>query len=118
MKEIEWLGSSKRDLSKLPLEPRQKIGYALYVAQLGDNHNSSKLFKGFGSGVYEIVCNYNKNAYRAVYLVNNKIYVLHIFQKKSKNGIKTPKEELVVIEERLKRLRIKLAEEKIYEKKT
>mgnify|MGYP006391579425 CR=1 FL=1 len=66
-----------------------------------------KPLKGLGSGVYEIVCDYDKNTYRAVYIVNigEAIYVLHAFQKKFKTGIKTPKEEIDVIKERLKQLK-------------
>ncbi|EKD75187.1 MAG: hypothetical protein ACD_44C00204G0005 [uncultured bacterium] len=36
---------------------------------------------------------------------DDKVYVLHAFQKKSKKGIKTPREEREVIEDRLKRLK-------------
>lgn len=107
LKELIWLGSSKKDLLQFPGEVCREIGYALYVAQRGETHRLAKQFKGYGSGVYEIVSNYDTNAYRAVYVVNvdDKIYVLHAFQKKSKKGIKTPKEELAVIDARLKRLK-------------
>jgi phage-related protein len=40
------------------------------------------------------------------------VYVLHAFQKKSKKGIKTPKEEIVVIEERLKKLKTMLQDKR------
>jgi len=92
---------------KFPAEVRQEMGYALYIAQIGGTYYSSKPFKGYGSGVYEIVSGYDTNTYRSVYTVQFKesVYVLHAFQKKSKSGIKTPKEELEVIKERLKYLR-------------
>ena len=107
MKTIEWIGSSNKDLKRFPKDVQREIGYALYVAQYGEKHKAVKPLKGYGAGVYEIVSNYNTNAYRAVYIVNidDKIYVLHAFQKKSKSGIKTPKEELFVIEERLKQVK-------------
>lgn len=107
MKELEWVGSSKKDLMRFPVEVRREMGYILYLAQHGETHESVKLFKGHGSGVYEIVSNYDTNAYRAVYAAkfDEKIYVLHAFQKKSKKGIKTPKEEIIVIKKRLKSLR-------------
>ena len=62
----------------------------------------AKPLRGF-SGVYEIVSNYARDTYRAVYVVNlgDKIYVLHCFQKKSKSGIKTPKKEIDLIRDRL-----------------
>lgn len=60
--------------------------------------------KGLGSGVMEIASRYDKDAYRTVYIVNLKetIYVLHAFQKKSKKGIVTPKQEIDIIRQRLK----------------
>jgi phage-related protein len=86
------------------------MGYALHCAQNGDTHPSAKLFKGYGSGVYEIVSDFNTDAYRAVYVVNidDCLYVLHAFQKKSKSGIKTPKKDLNMIETRLKQLKVLL----------
>jgi len=107
LKQLEWVGSSKKDLLELPEEVRQEIGFALLVAQYGGTHESAKLFKGYGSGIYEIVSNYDTNAYRAIYIVNvnDKVYVLHVFQKKSKRNIKMPREDLVILEERLKRVR-------------
>lgn len=107
LKQLEWIGNSKKNLLEFPEEVRKEIGFALFVAQLGGTHESVKLFKGHGSGVYEIVSNYNANAYRAIYIVNldDKVYVLHAFQKKSKRNIKLPREELVILEERLKRVR-------------
>jgi phage-related protein len=116
MKQIVWFMSSKQDLLALPDEVRNEIGYALYVAQLGDTHKSAKLFKGNGSGVYEIVCNFNKNTYRLIYMVNSSLYVVHAFQKKSKQGIKTPLRELQVIKKRIQKIRAVVAEEKYYEK--
>jgi phage-related protein len=111
-KQLKWVGSSKKDLSEFPEEARFEMGFALYTAQLGETHESAKMFKGHGSGVYEIVSDHDKNAYRAIYVVNigDAIYVLHAFQKKSKKGIATPKEEIAVIDARLKQLKQTLKE--------
>lgn len=110
MKSLEWVGGSKKDLLRFPEEVRHEIGFVLHMAQIGETHESAKLFKGHGSGVYEIVIDFDRNAYRAIYIVSlgDVIYVLHAFQKKSKTGIKTPQEDLVVIDERLKYLRAQL----------
>ena len=110
VKELIWLGSSLDDLKSFPEEIQDEMGYALHCAQLGSTYSSVKIFKGHGSGVYEIVSNYNTDAYRAIYVVNLDacLYVLHAFQKKSKSGIKTPKPDLNVIETRLKQLKILL----------
>ncbi len=88
----------------LPEEVRSEVGYALYVAQNGDKADSAKPLKGQGSGVLEVVENYDGDTYRAVYTVRfeSAVYVLHAFQKKSKKGIKTPKRDMDLIEARLK----------------
>lgn len=62
--------------------------------------------RGFGgAGILEIVEDHAGDTYRAVYTVRlaGRIYVLHVFQKKSKTGIKTPKPEIELIRSRLKR---------------
>lgn len=106
MKNLEWLGDSKKILMRFPKAVVQEMGYALYLAQAGEYYAKSKLFKGCGSGVYEIATSYDKNAYRAIYIINlgNTVYVVHCFQKKAKQGIKTPKEEVDIIKQRLKLL--------------
>lgn len=74
------------------------------MAQTGGKHPSAKPLKGFGSaGVLEIVEDFDRNAYRAVYTVRFKdaVYVLHVFQKKSKRGIETPLADIGLIKERL-----------------
>ncbi len=111
---LKWLGSSHKDLMEFPLEVRREIGYALHVAQMGGMSIHAKPFKGCGSGVYEIVSDYDKSTYRSIYVVNieTTVYVLHAFQKKSKVGIKTPQEETNVIKERLKKLKALLSEKR------
>ena len=110
MKELIWLGSTLNDIKSFPDEVQDEMGYALHCAQIGETPQSAKLFKGHGSGVYEIASSFNTDAYRAVYIVNldDCLYVLHAFQKKSKSGIKTPKTDLNVIETRLKLLKLYL----------
>jgi phage-related protein len=103
-KPIHWVGRSKDDLLRLPPEVVRQIGYALWFAQMGDKHPSAKPLKGFkGAGILEIVEDYASGTYRAVYTVRfaKAIYVLHVFQKKNKIGIKTPKHEIDLIEARL-----------------
>lgn len=97
-----WVGSSRSDLKALPLEVQDSMGYSLYQAQLGHFPDNAKPLKGF-SGVIEIIENFDKNTYRAVYAtkLGDCLYVLHAFQKKSKSGIKTPKEEIELIKKRL-----------------
>jgi phage-related protein len=57
--------------------------------------------------VLEIVDDFEGDTFRAVYTVRfaKAVYVLHAFQKKSKRGVATPKAELDLIDQRLKRAR-------------
>lgn len=105
VKPVAWIGSSKADLLDLPLKVQRSVGYALYLAQLGLEHTSAKPLTGFGGrGVLEVVEDEISGTYRAVYTVKFKeaIYVLHAFQKKSKKGRETPKEEMEIVKTRLK----------------
>jgi phage-related protein len=103
-KNLIWVGNSKKNLIAFPEEVQSDIGFALHLAQEGEKHSSAKPLTGIGSGVMEIVSDYDTNTYRAVYAVNinDTIYVLHTFQKKSKSGIATPKPDIELIKQRLK----------------
>ena len=99
LREVVWVGNSLDDLKKQPDSVKREIGYALSEVQKGKKLINAKPLKGFGTGVMEIVSNFNKNTYRAVYTVKlgEKIYVLHVFQKKSKKGIETPMPDIDLI---------------------
>lgn len=106
LKELEWIGSARKDLQALPLPVRRVFGYALYAVQLGERPPEAKPLKGFGSaGILELIEDCKGDTYRAVYTVRfaAKVYVLHVFQKKAKHGIATPNRDLYLIRERLKR---------------
>jgi len=99
------VASAKKDLLEMPDQVVDLVGYALYLAQCGFKHPQAKPLKGFGSaGVLEVVEDDDGNAYRAVYTIrfSNRVYVLHCFQKKSRKGIETPKQDMDLIEARLK----------------
>ncbi|MEK6564288.1 MAG: type II toxin-antitoxin system RelE/ParE family toxin [Candidatus Omnitrophota bacterium] len=105
LKRIDFIGSSREDLRAFPEEVKQDIGYALYEAQKGEKPIAAKPLKGFsGAGVLEIVENFTGGTYRAVYTVRFQkvIYILHCFQKKSKHGIKTPRQDIDLIKQRLR----------------
>jgi len=100
-----WLGGSKRDLLALPQDVIRLFGHALHFAQQGEQHNAAKVLKGFGSAdVIEVIENDAGGTYRAVYTVRFReaVYVLHVFQKKSKRGIETPKVDMELIRDRLR----------------
>ena len=101
----EWIASSHKDLMALPSDVRRRFGYALSLAQIGDQDDAAKVLKGFGgTGVLEVVEDDAGGTYRAVYTVKfaEAVFVLHCFQKKSKSGIATPKADMDIIRARLK----------------
>jgi len=105
IKPLAWLASTKKDLMALPEEVIDTFGYALHLAQMGKKHVQAKPLHGFGSaGILEIVEDRRGNAYRAVYTVRfaAAVFVLHVFQKKAKSGIATPRQDMELIRERLK----------------
>jgi phage-related protein len=103
LRQITWIGSSLDDLKKFPKSAQQEAGFNLYRVQEGKMPQNVKPLNGLGSGIMEIITDYNKNTYRSVFVLNlgDDIYVLHVFQKKSKTGIKTPKQEIELIKRRL-----------------
>lgn len=104
-KSLEWIASSYKDLMALPPDVRRRFGYALSLAQMGDQDDAAKVLKGFGgAGVLEVVEDDVGGTYRAVYTVKfvEAVFVLHCFQKKSKSGIATPKADMDIIRARLK----------------
>lgn len=104
-KPLQWIGSSHKDLMALPADVRRFFGFALLLAQSGDKHDAAKVLKGFsGAGVIEVLEDDVGGTYRAVYTVRfpEAVFVRHCFQKKSKRGIATPKEDMDIIHARLK----------------
>ena len=103
-KPVFWIGSSRRDLRAMPEQVRRDIGKALYTAQQGATDPKAKPLKGFGgTRVMEIAERDPSGTYRAVYTaqLGDYVYVLHVFQKKSKRGIATPKRDIDLVRSRL-----------------
>jgi phage-related protein len=107
-KPLIWCSTSKTAFAAFPAPVQREMGYALFLAQMGERHAiMAKTLKGFRGGtVVEVRENSDGNTYRAVYTVRfaDAVYVLHAFQKKSKTGIKTPKPDLDLVEKRLRDL--------------
>lgn len=105
LKPIIWIGASRRELGAMPDKVQADFGYALYVAQQGDQHRNAKPLKGFGGGgVVEIVSDRRGDTFRCIYTVRfaGTVYVLHAFQKKSKKERATPKSEIELVKQRLR----------------
>jgi phage-related protein len=113
LKPLVWVGSSRKDLCGFPEPVQDRMGYALWVAQLGGKHRDSKTLSGFsGAGVLEVISDFRGDTFRAVYTVRYAaaVFVLHTFQKKSKTGRETPRRDIGLIQQRLREAE-KIAEE-------
>ena len=105
-KELVWIASSLHDMKALPRPVQRAFGIALWAVQIGETPPSAKPLKGFGgAGVLELIENDSGGTYRAVYTVRYAaaVYVLHVFQKKSKRGKATPQRDMDLVETRLRR---------------
>lgn len=99
------IASSKRDFLEMPDDVIDDFGFGLYQAQKGKHPKIGKVLKGFGgASVIELVRDHADGTFRFVYTVRfeDVIIVLHAFQKKSKKGIETPKQDVDLIYSRLK----------------
>ncbi|WP_425903599.1 type II toxin-antitoxin system RelE/ParE family toxin [Agrobacterium radiobacter] len=105
MKQVFFLGSSDEEIKKFPKEVREEVGFALYLAQMGDKALNAIPLSGFGnSKVPEIIVDHMGDTYRSVYTVRYEeaVYVLHAFKKKSPRGSETPQRDMNLIKSRLK----------------
>lgn len=103
LKELVCLGDAREVLRNLSEPVRQKIGRALMQVQTGDTPTNSAYLKGFRLPVQEIRISHDKEVYRAIYTVaiRDRVYLLHVFHKKSKTGIGIPSRDLEQIRNRV-----------------
>ncbi|NJD18048.1 MAG: addiction module toxin RelE [Gemmatimonadetes bacterium] len=103
-KPVRWIASARTDLKGFPTDVRVDLGYALWLAQRGQQSPHAKPLKGIvvGGGVLEVVEHHDGNAYRLVYTVRFRdvVYVLHAFQKKSRRGATTPGHDIALLRRR------------------
>lgn len=104
---IHWLKGARRDFEAFPSRTQVKAREALDLVAAGGKPDLAKPMQGLGSGVWELAIRDRGDAYRVVYVlqVGEELWVIHAFQKKSKSGIATPKAEVDLIRERIRRLK-------------
>src|ERR1035438_9080234 len=104
---ISWIKAARKVFDDFPEPVRTETIRALTVAAEGRKADQVKPLKGFGSGVMEIVLSHKGDAFRVVYAlqIGEDLWVIHAFQKKSTQGIKTPKHEIDLVHDRIKRLK-------------
>jgi phage-related protein len=106
MRRITWVRGALRDFATFPPPVQDRVMFALRIAAGGEKADIAKPMKGLGAGVLEIAMRYRGDAYRTVYALqlDEDVWVLHAFRKKSKTGIKTPRQEIDLIRERIRRI--------------
>ena len=104
---VSWIGAALREFETFPEGARSICLAALTIAAEGGKADVAKPMHGLGSGVFEIALPFRGDAFRVVYAVQlaDEVWVIHAFQKKSTQGIRTPRREIDLIEDRLKRLK-------------
>ncbi len=104
---VSWLKAALKDFEKFPAEAQTVCLTALTMAAEGGKADLAKPSHGLGSGVMEIALPFEGNAYRLVYAVQigDDIWVVHAFTKKSTQGVRTPRREIDLVSDRLKRLK-------------
>jgi len=107
---VSWIKAARKDFEDFPEGAQLEMARALTILAEGQRPDIAKHLTGFGSGVMELALKHKGDAFRVVYAlqIGEDIWVLHAFQKKSKSGIKTPKAEIDLVQERLKRLKERL----------
>jgi phage-related protein len=99
-------GGPKR-IETFPEEVRVICLTALTIAAEGSKADVAKPMRGLGAGVFEIALPFKGDAFRVVYAVQlgEELWVIHAFQKKSTQGIKTPQREINLVKDRLHKLK-------------
>ena len=104
---VSWIRAALKEFEIFPEGARSICLAALTIAAEGGKADIAKPMQGMGSGVFEIALPFEGDAFRVVYAVQlaDDIWVVHAFQKKSTQGVKTPKHEIDLIKDSLKRLK-------------
>jgi phage-related protein len=104
---VSWIKAALKEFEVFPKDTQSIFLMALTIAAEGGKADNAKPLHGLGSGVFEIAVASHGDAFRVVYTVQlaDDIWVIHAFQKKSKRGIETPRREIDLVRDRLKRLK-------------
>ena len=107
LRKISWIRAALRDFGSFPEPAQDRVLTALRMAALGGKAETDKPLKGLGAGIFEVAVRHRGDAFRVVYALqlDDDMWVIHAFQKKSKTGIRTPKQEIDLIHDRIRRLK-------------
>ena len=104
---VSWIKAALKEFEAFPQGARTICLDALTIAAEGGKADIAKPLHGMGSGVFEIALPFRGDAFRVIYAVQigEEIWVVHAFQKKSTQGIRTPKHEIDLVKDRLRKLK-------------
>ncbi len=104
---ISWIKAARKAFEAFPQGVQVEGAQALTVIAEGEMPDVAKPLKDLGAGVMELALRHRGDAFRVVFAVQlgTEVWVVHAFQKKAKAGIATPRTEIEVVRERLKRIR-------------
>jgi len=104
---VSWIKAARKDFLAFPQGAKSQALDALTMIADGAMPDIAKPLVGLGSGVLELAIKERGDAYRVVFAlqIDDDIWVVHAFQKKSKKGIATPRREIELVRDRIKRLR-------------
>ncbi len=107
LRTVSWVKAAIKDFEKFPAGAKLKAARGLAFIAEGATPDIAKPLHGLGAGVWELAIKERGDAYRVVYALQlaGEVWVVHAFQKKATSGIATPKHEIELIRDRIKRLK-------------
>lgn len=104
MNRVRWVGDSIDRVRDFPEDVRGEVGHQLWQVELGGDPDDWKPMPSIGPGVREIRIRETSGAFRVIYVttIDELIYVLHAFQKKSQA---TPQRDIDLARRRLREVR-------------
>lgn len=111
LRTISWIKAARKDFEAFPARAIDRALDALTIVADGGMPDVAKPLAGLGAGVWELAIKERGDAYRVVYALQlgDDVWVVHAFQKKSTKGISTPRHEIDLARDRIKRLKEMLA---------
>ena len=90
MKPVIFLSGSLDDLRSFPADARRQAGYQLDRVQRGLDPDDWRPMPSIGAGVRELRVRERAGAFRVIYVATfaDAVYVLHAFQKKTRQTAK------------------------------
>ena len=107
LRTISWIKAARKDFEAFPVRAIDRALDALTVVADGGTPDLAKPLTGLGAGAWELAIKERGDAFRVVYALQlgDDIWVVHAFQKKSTKGISTPRHEIDLLRDRIKRLK-------------